>query len=140
MIAGLPGTGLGGIFYLIAAVWVIVREGVRIIGGASERAGWRALARLALMTTCILLVLWGTYWILGKVLGLPVETSGVSVEFANSTTSQTRVLPPIFVATLPIQLATIAALLASVEGLHWIVKHHSGAKTTLSEQPPKTDL
>jgi hypothetical protein len=39
--AGLPGTGLGGLFYLLLAFWMPLAELPRTIQGRSSRARWR---------------------------------------------------------------------------------------------------
>ena len=42
--AGLPGTGLGGLFYLALAFWMPVAELPRTIQGRSSRERWRRVA------------------------------------------------------------------------------------------------
>ena len=39
--AGLPGTGLGGLFYLALALWMPLAELPRTLRGRSSRARWR---------------------------------------------------------------------------------------------------
>ena len=39
--AGLPGTGLGGLFYILLAVWMPVAELSATLRGRSSRARWR---------------------------------------------------------------------------------------------------
>ncbi|WP_139979399.1 hypothetical protein [Nocardioides litoris] len=47
MTAGLPGTGLGGLFYLVLALWMPVHELVRTLRGRGSRERWRlALTQL----------------------------------------------------------------------------------------------
>lgn len=41
--AGLPGTGLGGLFYLLLAFWMPVAELPRTLRGQSSRARWRRI-------------------------------------------------------------------------------------------------
>jgi hypothetical protein len=41
--AGLPGTGLGGLFYLLLAFWMPLAELPRTIRGRSSRARWRRI-------------------------------------------------------------------------------------------------
>jgi hypothetical protein len=42
--AGLPGTGLGGLFYLLLAFWMPFAELSRTVRGRSSRARWRDVA------------------------------------------------------------------------------------------------
>ena len=41
--AGLPGTGLGGLFYLLLAFWMPLAELPRTMRGQSSRARWRSV-------------------------------------------------------------------------------------------------
>ncbi|MBJ7359832.1 hypothetical protein [Nocardioides sp.] len=41
--AGLPGTGLGGLFYVLLAFWMPVAELPRTLRGQSSRARWRRI-------------------------------------------------------------------------------------------------
>jgi hypothetical protein len=41
--AGLPGTGLGGLFYLLLAFWMPLAELPRTLRGQSSRARWRRI-------------------------------------------------------------------------------------------------
>lgn len=131
MIAGLPGTGLGGIFYLLASLVLIVREGVRWLRGNSSPRQVRLLLRLLVMTVLILAVLWGTYWMLDSLFSIsavavvePDATSG-----AAGTLSYAPTLPPFLIATLPVQIATILAILGSIEIASWLVRRARTPKT-----------
>jgi hypothetical protein len=42
---GLPGTGLGGLFYILLAVWMPLSEAYRTVRGRSSLARWRRVAR-----------------------------------------------------------------------------------------------
>src|SRR5215213_610024 len=44
MFAGLPGIGVGTLFYVITALWMPIPECVRLIKGTSSRARWRLIA------------------------------------------------------------------------------------------------
>jgi hypothetical protein len=63
--AGLPGTGLGGVFYILLILWMIVRKSVR----PRIYAKWRRLVPLGSMAIAIVLVLWAEMWAIGKVVG-----------------------------------------------------------------------
>ena len=43
--AGLPGTGLGGMFYLVLAFWMPFAELPRTLRGRSSKARWRQVAQ-----------------------------------------------------------------------------------------------
>lgn len=54
---GLPGTGLGGLFYALLILWIIVREGWFTILGGGRIARWRSISRFAFLLALILMAL-----------------------------------------------------------------------------------
>jgi hypothetical protein len=44
MFAGLPGIGVGSLFYVLAALWMPVHEMGRVVRGTSSLARWRRIA------------------------------------------------------------------------------------------------
>ena len=67
MIAGLPGTGIGGIFYLLLAVWMPVRESyLSLRKRAANR--WKMVGQHVLLTVGIILGIWATGFALGLIL------------------------------------------------------------------------
>jgi hypothetical protein len=72
--AGIPGTGLGGIYYLTAAIFLPIRTVVRAGRfGFKTRLG-RALGQ-ATIAALVFGGIWATGWLLGLVFG-PVVTTG----------------------------------------------------------------
>lgn len=65
MVAGLPGAGIGGLFYLISAFVLPVRALWRWLRGVPVGVSAGAVLRQALMALAILAGLWGTGWLLG---------------------------------------------------------------------------
>jgi hypothetical protein len=63
--AGLPGTGLGGVFYILLILWMVLRKSMR----PGIYAKWRRLAPLGSMAVAIVLVLWGEMWVVGRLVG-----------------------------------------------------------------------
>ena len=62
--AGLPGTGLGGIFYMLLVIWMGVRETWLLTRRTSGRAQWMQIARLGSLAICIVSALWLEGWLL----------------------------------------------------------------------------
>lgn len=54
---GLPGTGLGGLFYALLIMWIIVREGWFTLRGVSRLARWRSISHFAFLLALILVAL-----------------------------------------------------------------------------------
>jgi hypothetical protein len=66
MVAGLPGTGIGGIFYLISALCMPLREFPRLMRGKSSLRRWKFIMKQWVMTAGIILGFWITGLILAK--------------------------------------------------------------------------
>lgn len=64
--AGLPGTGLGGIFYMLLVIWMGVRETWLLTRGTSTRAQWMEIARFGSLAICIMSALWLEGWLLAQ--------------------------------------------------------------------------
>src|SRR3954464_14139489 len=64
--AGLPGTGIGGLFYLISALLMPFREAFRALVGRGDRARGQVALQQGGMAVTIL----GAVWATGLALGL----------------------------------------------------------------------
>ena len=72
MTAGVPGTGIGGLFYLMAALLLPVRGLLlRLRGG---RVSWRMVAKLLFLAIGVFLGIWATWWLLGLAIVPAAET------------------------------------------------------------------
>lgn len=60
MVVGMPGTGIGGLFYLFMAVWMPIHESWRLIRGRSSLARWKFIALNWAIIGGILSCLWVT--------------------------------------------------------------------------------
>lgn len=74
MTAGVPGTGIGGLFYLAAALWLPVRAIIRQMRGVP--ASWRTILGNAGLALGILAGIWGTGLLLGWMLAPAVRGTG----------------------------------------------------------------
>ena len=54
MFAGLPGIGVGTLFYVLMAFWMPVREIERVVRGESSLARWKAIARQLFYASAII--------------------------------------------------------------------------------------
>jgi len=54
---GLPGTGLGGLFYGLLILWIILREGWFTLRGGSRASRWKAIAGFGGLLILILVAL-----------------------------------------------------------------------------------
>jgi hypothetical protein len=67
MTAGLPGAGIGGLFYLISALLMPVRSLYRALTGRGEPR-WALALRQAALAAGILAGIWAAGWLLGALL------------------------------------------------------------------------
>lgn len=68
MVVGLPGTGIGGLFYLFMAFWMPFHELYRLARGRSSIERWRFIAINWLVVGGILACLWVTMLVMKSVL------------------------------------------------------------------------
>ncbi|HET9984166.1 MAG TPA: hypothetical protein VFQ38_11285 [Longimicrobiales bacterium] len=73
MTAGLPGTGLGGLFYILGALGMPLRAGARTLAGRHGESRWREAARQAALALGVLAAIWATGWLLGAALSNPAS-------------------------------------------------------------------
>jgi hypothetical protein len=69
MSPGLPGTGIGGLFYILSALWMPVCEMWRRRRGAAPRQ-WPLVARQFAIAVGVVAVMTGVFWALDTVIML----------------------------------------------------------------------
>lgn len=65
MAVGMPGTGVGGLFYLISGLLMPIREIWRWASGEHDRASTRLVVRQTAIVCGVLAGIWATGWLLG---------------------------------------------------------------------------
>jgi hypothetical protein len=75
MTAGLPGTGVGGLFYLVAALLLPLRGLVLRMRGTE--VPWATLLRQLGLAVGVFVGIWATGWLLGFMVGPIAETAAV---------------------------------------------------------------
>ena len=79
MIVGLPGTGIGGLFYLLASTWMPVQETLSAPRRRLRFARWRNIAKMVFITLAIA----AGFWLTGHLVGMLIvmarpSTTGIS--------------------------------------------------------------
>ena len=79
MTVGIPGAGLGGLFFVVCALLTIPVELVRTVLGRSSKARWRRAVHHTALATSIIVVLGATYWCLHLILPIARTTTHASL-------------------------------------------------------------
>ena len=122
MFAGLPGIGVGTLFYVLMAVWMPFREMPRVFAGKSSVAQWQLIARqLCYAAGIVATVMFAErllMWILGQSKVTPFSPAGYLHGALGASAGDSLLAAPITASLL-----LLAGVLLSVEVLRVIVKH-----------------
>jgi hypothetical protein len=119
MTVGLPGVGLGGVFYLVSALLMPIREAMRF-----GRARGRTPRRLSLvvwqfaLAGGILGALWATGWVLGRLIAAsPRATAAASMALRHGVAGNV-----LRTSALLLSLGTLAVVLMLVQVARLVVR------------------
>ncbi len=124
MPAGLPGTGIGGMFYLISALATPLWEAYLRVRGRRSR-GWRLAVTQTALAGAILAGLWATGWLLGLALSASRRLLPAAI-----TPHPGNLLPAV---ALLISAGTLAVVLLGVELLRLWVRRRPDPETSIEE-------
>jgi hypothetical protein len=111
--AGLPGTGLGGIFYALLVIWMAMRETWLVAQGASSPARWERIAWFAVLLMGIVAALWIEGWLLQHLLGPLPGTAGAAQTISRAGVAVGALVPALAVSPFVILAALIIAMHAA---------------------------
>jgi hypothetical protein len=121
MFAGLPGIGVGTLFYVLMALWMPIVEIRRLINGTSSVSQWRLIARQLLYACGIVATVMFAermlMWILGQSKVAPFSPAA----FLHGELGA-RAGDSILAAPIAASILLLALVLLSVEVLRLIVK------------------
>lgn len=121
MSVGMPGTGIGGLFYLLSAVLMPLRAAYRSARSADRHpARWRLAIRQAAMACGIFAGIWLVGWLLGVVPG-PSSSAVTTRQVASGDAPRHLLL----VIALVASVGTLAAVLLAVEVARLVVRRPS---------------
>jgi hypothetical protein len=127
MTVGLPGCGIGGLFYVVSALAMPLHEGYRRARRRGPRARWRFVAGHMGLALAIVAAMWGAGWLLGLALhaARPIDALGGG-HAANLLRT----------ATLALTVGTLVAVLGGVEVLRacvvWSARRKSSTVLVLA--------
>lgn len=112
MSVGLPGTGVGGLFYLLSALLMPFREAYRAAAGKSNPRSRRVVLRQSLIALGVLAGIWLAGWLIGLLLGhVPVVAGAINAVPGYAGRSSNILKTASFV----LAFATLAAVVGAVE-------------------------
>lgn len=134
MTAGLPGTGLGGLLYLLLVVLMPVRECWFLITGRSSAARWKTVARMGAIGGAIVLSIWGEGLLLARGFKwLEAHASSTSFFHTSSLMGMRSVIPTFALAPFVV----LAAMIVALHVLRWIANRQSKTEIELGRPPTK---
>jgi hypothetical protein len=115
MNVGLPGTGIGGLFYIIMALMMPFREVVLTIQGHSNWTRWRKVGVMQCIAFGIIGSLWVTVWLVTNLIPTDLVES-LTGSTASSASSLTRLrVPPAMLGLLALPILLVVLL--AIEGM-----------------------
>jgi hypothetical protein len=129
MTAGLPGTAIGGLFYLANSLLMPFRELMLTLRGRSSQQRWRVIAVQGMIAAGVIL----SMLLMGWIIGLIFEAAGY-VPFKRLIPSSSFVshFNVLWLSPLVITSIILSGVLFSVHLLRFILWAVSFAKTALS--------
>ncbi len=111
MTAGLPGVGIGGIFYLASAIMMPFRSLYAMATGRAHEAQWRVALRQAASAGGIL----GALWLTGLALGWVITTAFPQAMNAGGGATPEHVRNVVRMSALLLSFGTLAGVLLVVQ-------------------------
>ena len=127
MTAGIPGIGLGGLFFVISALLMVVVELYRTVRGRSSVARWRFVGRQAAMALGIIFATVAALWLLELAipenpLKVQVDAGVTSIGGAGDHLVATIAAIPLSASPILGTLFFLGLVLGLTETLRWIVR------------------
>jgi hypothetical protein len=129
MSAGLPGTGIAGVFYLAGALLMPVVELGRTVRGRSTLARWRLVLRQFTVACAILAGVWTTGWLLGLAAFAPSTAAALAAP-GYAPTPQL-----VGESAMLMSLVTLVLLVGGVEVLSFVRRRSSPTRVLLPPPP-----
>jgi hypothetical protein len=119
MTVGLPGTGIGAVFYILLAIYMPLFQLRRVLTGKNKARHWKTLASSLSLSAIIILSLYAEARLLIWCLGKPITFQAEAPMLANLNTTMGSAVAPAM-AAMP-----FIVLFALVMSLHCIRLMHS---------------
>jgi len=137
MIAGLPGVGIGGLFYLLCALLMPFVELGRTVTGRSSLAAWRRVGGQFVMALAMVAAITGVIWGL-QTLFAPTEVvpvAGGGAGGGGAATEVVRVTPHLPVALVLLSYLLLGVVLLTATLLAFVVRTRRGTPHPEQSEP-----
>ena len=121
MFAGLPGIGVGTLFYVLMAFWMPVRELPRVFQGTSSLENWKLIVRQIFYAVGIIITVMFAERVMLSVLGEGQAKPFSPAQWVHTEIGQ-RATGSIFAAPIMASVLLLAGVILSVELLRMIYK------------------
>lgn len=126
---GMPGTGLGGVFYALLILWIAIRELWLSARQVSGRARWLKIGEFA----GLLLGIVAAFWLMGwGIKTLAASALGVA-PLAAALTAQHKAIDALIPVVALLPFVILAALLG---GIHLLRLAVGGERLPIADMPP----
>lgn len=112
MTAGLPGTGVGGLFYMLSGILMPFREAYRAVRGKSDARSRRLVAYQTLLALGVVGGIWVTGWLLGLMISWAPAVAAAMQGTSHVATHASNVVRAM---AFVLAFATLAFVLAAVQ-------------------------
>ena len=129
MTAGLPGAGIGGLFYLASTIALPVRSVWRRVRGRPDPVSLRQLAQSLTMALGIIAGLWVAGWLLAFVVPQDMLVRTPAAGPVGGGLTARTVIPA---ATIAAGVATLALVLVSVEVARLVLRRKGSSRRAVA--------
>jgi hypothetical protein len=130
MTAGLPGTGIGGLYYLLLALWSPFHELRRTLSGQGSVRRWMESGRHVVIASGILSALYGEAWALKQVLLISIRHTPPGLSWLLASVSAWDALIPAAVSGLSFTILAVVVLLTHAVRL-WIDRGEDASRSEI---------
>lgn len=135
MTAGLPGVGIGGMFYLATALLMPFRSLWSVLAGRPADARWGLALRQAAIAAGILGAVWATGWAIGWLIAAFAAPVAAGNGAGEPTAAPVR--NAVRTATLLGSMGTLALVLMAVQLLRMVLPHRPTPRNAAAPSPDR---
>jgi hypothetical protein len=135
MTAGLPGTGIGGIFYLLLAIAMPIRELFRAAQGKTNLKRWGLICLQLLFVAGIFVTMWGEVWALNSIFLWLCQSYGINCPLISNNSHAFEQTKSIAIASGMASFISLAFVLISTHILYLWIKYAGQVKLRFRPTP-----